>query len=75
MSNPAGAASVTVNGQAVDSYTFQPNNLLSWEGAAGYTAQLQFMHLPNGPIFMGRLQRSEETAVATGASLNLIVTH
>ncbi len=44
---------VAVNGNKVSGWTFDANNVLSFEHQAGYSAWLQFTVLPGGPLFMG----------------------
>ena len=57
----AGTPVVSIDNNKIESWTFGPNNVLAWEDEAGYTAWLQFVRLPNGPIFTGNLHASSET--------------
>ena len=59
---------VILNGQEVGSAQFAFNSVLTWADAAGYNAWLQFMVLPGGPAFVGKLHRTGENDV-TGACL------
>ena len=59
---------VILNGQEVGSAQFAFNSVLTWTNAAGYNAWLQFMVLPGGPAFVGKLHRTSENDV-TGACL------
>jgi len=49
------SVSVTVGGSKVDSWSFDGNNVLSWEDDAGCSAWLQFLALRSGPAFAGNL--------------------
>ena len=49
---------VTLNGNKVTGWAFDTNNVLSFEHQAGYSAWLQFTHLPGGPLFMGTVTPS-----------------
>jgi hypothetical protein len=44
---------VSLNGAKVGGWAFDANNVLAFEAQAGYSAWLQFTHLPGGPLFMG----------------------
>lgn len=55
-----GHPSVTLNGKSVACWTFVANNVLAWEDDAGYSAWLQFIVLPGGPVFMGDLHPNGE---------------
>ena len=57
-----GTPVVALNGNKLDSWTFGPNNVLAWEDEAGHTAWLQFVHLAEGPVFMGNLHKPDETS-------------
>ena len=51
----SGGVSVTVGGSKVESWSFDGNNVLSWEDDAGCSAWLQFLALRSGPAFAGNL--------------------
>ena len=54
----AGRPTVTLNGNKVSGWTFDQNNVLSFELQAGYSAWLQFTVLPGGALFMGTMAPS-----------------
>ena len=56
----AGTPVVTIDNNKIESWTFGPNNVLAWQDEAGYNAWLQFVRLPNGPIFTGNLHGPSE---------------
>jgi hypothetical protein len=46
---------ITVGGQTVPDWSFDGNNVLTWEGGAGCSAWLQFLATGGGPVFAGNL--------------------
>ncbi|CAL8470611.1 g10153 [Coccomyxa elongata] len=52
-SSKSGRPVVALNGNKVSGWTFDANNVLSFEHQAGYSAWLQFTVLPGGPLFIG----------------------
>ena len=54
----AGRPVVSVNGQALAAFNFDYNNVLAWREEAGYSAWLQFLVLPGGPVFVGKISNS-----------------
>lgn len=64
----AGLPEVAVGGRDLSFWTFDANNVLAWQDEAGYTAWLQFTVLPGGPVFMGTLHPSTNTAEAGDSS-------
>jgi hypothetical protein len=46
---------VKVNGQNLVAWTFDYNNVLAWAEEAGYSAWLQCLILPGGPVFVGKI--------------------
>ena len=67
--NPQGRPVVTVGSAVVTAWTFDANNVLTWEGEAGCSAWLQFMVLPGGPVFMGTLRGPTDDADADGMNV------
>ena len=55
----AGRPVVTVNGQALVAWTFDYNNVLAWADEAGYSAWLQCLVLPGGPVFVGKITNGD----------------
>ena len=53
---------VYCDGEKVEAWAFNPNNVLSWEDSMGNTAWLLFMPLPEGAILMGNVLSKEERA-------------
>ena len=49
---------VKVNGQALVAFNFDYNNVLAWREEAGCSAWLQFLVLPGGPVFVGKISHS-----------------
>ena len=49
---------VSVNGQKLVAFNFDYNNVLAWREEAGYSAWLQFLVLPGGPVFVGKISNS-----------------
>ena len=49
---------VSVNGQNLVAFNFDYNNVLAWREEAGYSAWLQFLVLPGGPVFVGKISNS-----------------
>ena len=49
---------VSVNGQNLVAFNFDYNNVLAWRDEAGYSAWLQFLVLPGGPVFVGKISNS-----------------
>ena len=62
---------VTLNGSKVAAWTFDTNNVLSFEHQAGYSAWLQFTHLPGGPLFMGTVTPSCEEGYVSDVSFQV----
>lgn len=62
---------VTVNGQALVAWTFDYNNVLAWADEAGYSAWLQCLVLPGGPVFVGKITNGD---AYEGAILNSVPT-
>jgi len=54
----AGRPVVSVNGQNLVAFNFDYNNVLAWREEAGYSAWLQFLVLPGGPVFVGKISNS-----------------
>ena len=54
----AGRPVVKVNGQALVAFNFDYNNVLAWREEAGCSAWLQFLVLPGGPVFVGKISHS-----------------
>jgi len=50
---------VTVDSMKVENWTFGPNNVLTYQTDAGHSAWLQFVHLANGPIILGKFRELE----------------
>jgi hypothetical protein len=50
---------MTVDNMKVENWTFGPNNVLTYETDAGHSAWLQFVHLANGPIILGKFRELE----------------
>lgn len=47
---------VALNGQELAGWTFDYNNVLAWADQAGsYSAWLQALVLPGGPVFVGKV--------------------
>lgn len=55
----AGRPVVTVNGTALVAWTFDYNNVLAWADEAGYSAWLQCLVLPGGPVFVGKITNGD----------------
>lgn len=51
---------MTLDGKTVACWTFVANNVLAWEDDAGFSAWLQFVVLPGGPVFMGDLHPHDD---------------
>ena len=49
---------VKVNGQALVAFNFDYNTVLAWSEEAGCSAWLQFLVLPGGPVFVGKISHS-----------------
>ncbi len=49
---------VSVNGKALAGFNFDYNNVLAWREEAGCSAWLQFLVLPGGPVFVGKISNS-----------------
>ena len=49
---------MSVNGQKLVAFNFDYNNVLAWREEAGYSAWLQFLVLPGGPVFVGKISNS-----------------
>ena len=54
---------VKVNGQALVAFNFDYNNVLAWREEAGCSAWLQFLVLPGGPVFVGKISHSAHDGV------------
>ncbi len=65
----AGRPVVTVNGTALVAWTFDYNNVLAWADEAGYSAWLQCLVLPGGPVFVGKITNGD---AYEGALISLI---
>ncbi|KAK9904021.1 hypothetical protein WJX75_002693 [Coccomyxa subellipsoidea] len=59
ISSHNGRPVVTVNGQALVAWTFDYNNVLAWADEAGYSAWLQCLVLPGGPVFVGKITNGD----------------
>ena len=64
----AGATEVYCDGQKVEAWAFNPNNVLSWEDSVGNMAWLLFLPLPEGSILMGNVLNREERAQSPSES-------
>ncbi len=49
---------MSVNGQKLVAFNFDYNSVLAWREEAGYSAWLQFLVLPGGPVFVGKISNS-----------------
>ncbi len=67
----AGRPVVALNGNKVAAWAFDTNNVLSWEHQAGYSAWLQFTHLPGGPLFMGTISPSSADGYVSTADFQV----
>ena len=67
----AGRPAVALNGSKVGGWAFDTNNVLSWEHQAGYSAWLQFTHLPGGPLFMGTISPSSADGYVSAADFQV----
>ena len=66
-----GETEVLCNGTKINAWSFNPNNVLSWEDESGKTAWLLFMPLAEGPILIGNvLPSTDGTAPTCGSSLS-----
>jgi hypothetical protein len=63
---------VAINGTKVSGWTFDANNVLSFEHQAGYSAWLQFTHLPGGPLFMGTIAPSPMEGYVSNVEFKVI---
>ena len=60
---------VALNGQELAGWTFDYNNVLAWaDQAGGYSAWLQALVLPGGPVFVGKVTTGD---AYEGAALKL----
>ena len=59
VSCPAVDTRVVVDNVKVDTWTFGPNNVLTYQTDAGHSAWLQFVHLAQGPIILGKFRETE----------------
>ncbi|CAK0782825.1 hypothetical protein CVIRNUC_006020 [Coccomyxa viridis] len=63
ISTSNGRPMVKVNGQALVAFNFDYNNVLAWREEAGCSAWLQFLVLPGGPVFVGKISHSAHDAI------------
>jgi hypothetical protein len=59
ISGQAGETRVAVDNMKIENWTFGPNNVLTFVTDAGHSAWLQFVHLADGPIILGKFREAD----------------